>query len=114
MTKQAEHNDLPADKRIKQTICDKLSEIHTLDISGVHVEVHEAVVTLAGVVAHKDEIHMIESIAAGVEGVITVNNMLEVKGSGIAEVLSELGSDIARIISGRDAGQRADESGQKS
>jgi hypothetical protein len=113
MSKQPQHIDPAADKQIKEMICEKLTAIHGWDTTGIHVEVLNGVATLAGIVSHKDEIHKAEEIAATVTGVATIKNMLEVKGSGIAEMLSELGSDIARVISGTDSGQKPDESTKK-
>jgi hypothetical protein len=113
MSKQPEHIDPAADKKIKEMICEKITTIQGWDTTGIHVEVLNGVATLAGIVSHKEEIHRAEEIAITVTGVTSIKNMLEVKGSGIAEVLSELGSDIARVISGTDPGQKTDESTKK-
>ena len=113
MSKQPQHINPEADKKLKEMVCEKLTQVPSFDTTGIHVEVMNGVATLAGIVSHKDEIQRAEDVATTVEGITSVRNLLEVKGSGIAEVLSELGSDIARVISGTDPGQKPDESTKK-
>lgn len=109
MSRQPKHINPEADRRLKELICERFTSETAWDTSGIHVEVFNGVATLAGVVSHKDEILLAENIAKDLEGVGAVRNLLEVKGSGIAEVLSELGSDIARVISGNDPGHKTDD-----
>ncbi|MBC7948890.1 MAG: BON domain-containing protein [Chitinophagaceae bacterium] len=106
-------NKLPGDLKIEDSICEKLTAIHKWDIKGIHIESHQGVVTLSGVVPHKEDIHRVESIAATVPGVVQIENMLELTGSGIPEMLSELGSDIARVMSGNTAPEKKKDETEK-
>jgi len=67
------------DDRVREEICERLTEHPLLDASDVDVEVRDGVVTLTGRVAVRAEKHLAEDIAEEVWGVNDVENRLRVQ-----------------------------------
>ena len=67
------------DDRIREEICERLTDHPLLDASDVDVEVREGVVTLTGRVSVRAEKHLAEDIAEEVWGVDDVENRLRVQ-----------------------------------
>jgi hypothetical protein len=67
------------DERIREDICDRLTEDPRIDASDVDVHVESAEVTLTGSVRTRDEKHFTESVIERIAGVREVNNNLKVK-----------------------------------
>ena len=67
------------DERIREDICDRLTEDPRIDASDVEVQVSSAEVTLSGSVRTRDEKHFTESVIERIAGVREVNNNLKVK-----------------------------------
>ena len=65
-----------ADSRIREDVCERLSDDHGIDSSEVSVEVKDGVVTLTGTVEHRVMEHRIEDIAAAIRGVKDVENRI--------------------------------------
>jgi osmotically-inducible protein OsmY len=67
------------DERIREDICERLTEDPRIDASDVEVQVVNAEVTLAGSVRTRDEKHFTESVVERIMGVREVNNNLKVR-----------------------------------
>ena len=67
------------DERIREDICDRLTEDPRIDASDVEVQVVNAEVTLSGSVRTRDEKHFAESVVERTTGVREVNNNLKVR-----------------------------------
>jgi hypothetical protein len=67
------------DERIREDICERLTEDPRIDASDVEVQVANAEVTLAGSVRTRDEKHFTESVVERIIGVREVNNNLKVR-----------------------------------
>ena len=67
------------DDRIREEICERLTDHPLLDASDVDVDVQEGVVTLTGRVSVRAEKHLAEDIAEEVWGVHDVENRLRVQ-----------------------------------
>lgn len=72
------------DQRIREDVCDRLTNADRIDASEVMVEVKDGVVTLLGTVPHRAMKHWIEDIAAETSGVKDVENKLNVALVGLA------------------------------
>lgn len=66
------------DDRIQDDINDLLTRHSRIDATDVHVEVHNGVVTLTGVVESRRDKRLAEDIAESVRGVWDVNNQLSI------------------------------------
>lgn len=67
------------DERIREDICERLTEDPRIDASDVEVQVVNAEVTLAGSVRTRDEKHFTENLVERIVGVREVNNNLKVR-----------------------------------
>lgn len=67
------------DERIREDICDRLTDDSRIDASDVEVQVKGGEVTLAGSVRSRQEKRFTEDLAEQVSGVREVNNNLKVK-----------------------------------
>jgi hypothetical protein len=67
-----------SDERIREDLCERLSDMHHLDTTDVLVEVRDGNVTLIGTVPHRQMKHWIEDVAADCAGVKEVENKLRV------------------------------------
>jgi osmotically-inducible protein OsmY len=67
------------DERIREDICDRLTEDPRIDASDIEVQVSSAEVTLNGSVRTRDEKHFTEHVVERIMGVREVNNNLKVR-----------------------------------
>ena len=79
-----------SDDRIKEDICDRLTDDPSIDASEVEVKVSNAEVTLTGTVDSREAKHRIEDCAETISGVKNVQNNLRVqdKASSMSETSS--------------------------
>jgi len=68
-----------SDERIREDVCDRLTEDHDLDASDIDVKVEGCEVTLEGTVDERRSKWLAEEIAARCSGVTEVHNHLRVK-----------------------------------
>jgi len=67
------------DERIREDICDRLTDDHRVDASDIEVQVNQGEVTLSGSVRSRDEKRFAEDVIERISGVRDVNNHLKVK-----------------------------------
>jgi hypothetical protein len=67
-----------SDERIKEDICERLSEHHYIDASQIQVEVNQGVVTLEGSVDDRWQKYQTEDLADATSGVKDIQNRLNV------------------------------------
>ena len=67
------------DERIREDVCDRLTDDPRIDASDVDVEVKDGEVTLGGSVRSRDEKRFAEDVIERISGVRDVNNNLKVK-----------------------------------
>jgi osmotically-inducible protein OsmY len=67
------------DERIREDVCDRLTEDSRIDASDIDVQVKEGEVTLAGSVRTREEKRFTEDLIERISGVRDVNNNLKVK-----------------------------------
>lgn len=67
-----------SDERVREEICDCMTDDPTLDASEITVQVSEGVVTLSGSVTSRDQKRRAEDVAEHVSGVKDVTNQLRV------------------------------------
>lgn len=68
-----------SDDRVREDVCDRLSQQYDIDASEVEVTVSNGEVTLAGTVSDRDQKFRIEHLADSVGGVNEVHNQLRVR-----------------------------------
>jgi hypothetical protein len=68
-----------SDERIREDICDRLTDHHDIDASEVEVKVQNGEVTLTGTVTDRRHKHMIEHIVESMSGVQDVHNQIRLK-----------------------------------
>lgn len=74
-----------SDERIREDICERLTEHDAIDASGIDVQVSRGVVTLTGEVPERYMKHLTEDAVADAVGVRDVENGLRVRGAGAGE-----------------------------
>ena len=84
---------LRADSRIREDVCDRLTDDDTVDASEIHVDVKSGEVTLTGTVLDRYGKRRAEDLAASVRGVIDVRNELRVNKGLLRELGEELVGD---------------------
>jgi osmotically-inducible protein OsmY len=67
------------DERIREDICDRLTDDHRVDASDIEVQVNKGEVTLSGSVRSREEKRYAEDAIERISGVRDVNNHLKVK-----------------------------------
>ena len=67
------------DERIREDVCDRLTDDPRIDASDIDVQVKDGEVTLAGSVRSRDEKRFTEDLIEHISGVRDVNNHLKVK-----------------------------------
>lgn len=73
-----------SDERIREDLCERLSDADEIDASNVTVTVNQSVVTLEGEVPHRSMKHWVEDMAESCSGVKDVDNRLRVRGQSQA------------------------------
>ena len=94
-----------SDERIREDVCERLSEDDLVDASDIEVRVSDRKVTLTGSVENRRMKHVAEDIAEAVSGVDDVDNQVTVRKPFL--------KDMADRISGNDADQHHANSGTK-
>lgn len=69
-----------SDERIREDLCERLSDADEIDASDIMVTVSQSVVTLEGEVPHRSMKHWAEDMAESCSGVRDVDNRLRVRG----------------------------------
>jgi osmotically-inducible protein OsmY len=77
-----------SEDRIKEDICDRLTEDDMLDATDIDVEVHADEVVLTGTVNNRMQKHRAEDLVESVSGVHNVENRLRVTQYGMSETSS--------------------------
>ena len=72
-----------SDDRIKEDLCERLTEDHLVDASDITVEVRQGVVTLTGAVDSRQLKHRIEDLVEDSLGVKDIENRLTVRNGGL-------------------------------
>ncbi|MGH7962139.1 MAG: BON domain-containing protein [Candidatus Binatia bacterium] len=65
-----------SDERIKEEVCDRLTQHPAIDASELEVEVKNREVTLKGTVDRRAEKHLAENLAESVSGVMEIHNQI--------------------------------------
>lgn len=68
----------PSDERIRERVCEALSDDHNIDASNIEVSVHKGEVTLTGTIDDRDTKRMAEDCVLQCSGVRDVHNQLRV------------------------------------
>jgi osmotically-inducible protein OsmY len=68
-----------SDERIREDVCDRLSDMHDIDASDVEVEVKNGEVTLSGTIPERNMKYAIEHCCERVSGVSDITNQLRLK-----------------------------------
>jgi osmotically-inducible protein OsmY len=71
-----------SDERIKEDVCDRLSDHPLIDASNIDIKVEGSEVVLTGTVESKEDKRRAEDIAESISGVSNVQNQLRVEQSG--------------------------------
>jgi hypothetical protein len=82
-----------ADSRIREDVCDRLSDDDEIDASDISVSVQQGEIQLEGHVADRHDKRRAERIALSVRGVIDVRNELQVKKTFFQELGDKLVGD---------------------
>jgi osmotically-inducible protein OsmY len=67
------------DERIREDICDRLTDDHRVDASDIEIQVNKGEVTLSGSVRSREEKRCAEDVIERISGVRDVNNHLKIK-----------------------------------
>ena len=103
-----------SDERIREDICDRLSDDDEVDARDITVTVKGAEVTLEGTVNDRRSKHRAEDIAESVSGVKDVNNHLRARKGLLQEIGDKIsGDDDAEHHGHRGTGTRNSVTGQK-
>ncbi|HET7539043.1 MAG TPA: BON domain-containing protein [Polyangiaceae bacterium] len=94
-----------SDDRIREDVCERLSENDEVDASEIEVQVQDRKVTLTGSVENRRMKHIAEDLAEAVSGVDDVDNRITVKKTFLR--------DIADRVAGSDSDQHYANSGTK-
>jgi hypothetical protein len=94
-----------SDDRIREDVCERLSENDEVDASDIEVQVNDRKVTLTGTVETRRMKHIAEDLAEAVSGVDDVDNRVTVR--------KPFFKDIADRVTGNDSDQHYANSGTK-
>jgi len=94
-----------SDDRIREDVCERLSENDEVDASDIEVQVKDRKVTLSGSVENRRMKHIAEDLAEAVSGVDDVDNRVTVR--------KTLFKDIADRVAGNESEQHYANSGTK-
>lgn len=79
-----------SDERLREIVCERLTDDPFVDARNVEVQVSNGEVTLQGTVENRQQKYAIEDLIADISGVIEIHNRLGVHESGIDERMSGL------------------------
>jgi osmotically-inducible protein OsmY len=68
-----------SDDRIREDVCDRLTDHHDIDASEIEVRVQNGEVTLTGTVTERRQKHAVEQLIESLPGVADVHNQIRVK-----------------------------------
>jgi hypothetical protein len=71
-----------SDERVREDICDRLTQHDEIDAGDIEVNVANGEVTLTGTVESRNAKHMIENVIEAIPGVHDIHNQLRVKKAG--------------------------------
>jgi hypothetical protein len=71
----------PSDARLEEALNERLTEHPGIDASGIWIECRERRVTLRGLVPERQMKYLAEDLTASIDGVVDVDNRLEVRQS---------------------------------
>jgi hypothetical protein len=77
-----------SDERIREDVCERLTDHHEVDASDIEVAVESGEVTLTGTVGARHDKLMAEHVAEAVSGVIDIHNQIRVRREGAEQVRS--------------------------
>ncbi len=77
-----------SDERIREDVCERLTDHHDVDASDIEVSVESGEVTLTGTVSARRDKLMAEHAAEAVSGVIDIHNQIRVRREGAEPVRS--------------------------
>ena len=72
----------PADERLRESVCERLTDDPFVDATDLEVSVANGEITLAGTVDTRQMKYAVEDLIADVAGVTTVHNSIQVARSG--------------------------------
>ncbi|MGK9170958.1 BON domain-containing protein [Inquilinus limosus] len=103
-----------SDERIREDVCDRLTDDPAVDASEIEVTVSNSEVTLTGMVNSRDQRRRAEDCAEQVSGVDHVQNNLRVKKEeqGVSQTISGQGTTGSRA--GTSTGSRTSSSSRRS
>jgi hypothetical protein len=99
-----------SDERIREDVCDQLSQNDDVDPSELEVSVSGGEVTLTGTVPERRMKYMVEQIVDRVSGVNEIHNQLRVKSADMAQRESNASSSMQQ---GRDSAQQHQTTGNE-
>jgi osmotically-inducible protein OsmY len=71
-----------SDERIREDVCERLTDHHDVDATDIEVTVENGEVTLSGLVGVRRDKLMAEHVAEGVSGVFDIHNEIRVRREG--------------------------------
>ena len=80
----------PSDTRLREIICERLTDDSNVDASDIDVQVQAAEVTLSGTVTDRMQKRATEDLVADVAGVAEVHNLIAVRTDEIENRMSGL------------------------
>ena len=89
-----------SDERLKEIVCERLSDDHAIDASEISIAVSGGTVTLTGTVENRRDKFAAEDLIAQMSGVKDVDNRLRVQSASSNSVNSSLGSGLDSSTSG--------------
>lgn len=100
-----------SDERVKEDVCDRLTDAYDLDVENISIEVKDGKVTLTGTVPERHMKHRVEDIASMCTGVKDVENQVRVAQSQGSD--NESGTTSATGTSGASGTQSGSQSSSK-
>jgi osmotically-inducible protein OsmY len=79
-----------SDERLREIICERLTDDPFIDASNVTIEVRDSVVTVQGMVHARQQKYAIEDLIGDVSGVTEIHNQVSVASQEIEERMSGL------------------------
>jgi osmotically-inducible protein OsmY len=86
-----------SEERIREDVCDRLSDDHSVDASDIDIKVSGSEVILSGTVESREAKRRAEDIVESISGVTNVQNQLRVGNSG--SLSSSMGSSQSKSTS---------------
>jgi osmotically-inducible protein OsmY len=103
-----------SDERIKEDICERLTEDPYIDASEITIEVTAGVVTLEGVIEDRSQKHRAEDLVDATSGVKDVHNRLNVSRRSESSTGSQFGGSTSQSTQANQTGQTKTTAGSTS